>query len=93
MLFNTFLNDTAGCRIVLFGFSEGSINLNSSHDSIWDSFDSWNVHDSIVGHTYERDSLSSNMFIYFWDAFLIPGIMQDRLQQFIHTIQTMSHTD
>ena len=37
-------------------------------------------------------TVSSNMFIYFWDAFLIPGLMQDELQQFIHTNQNMSHT-
>jgi len=30
---NTFLNDTAGRPMELFGFSDGSINLTSSHNA------------------------------------------------------------
>ena len=58
--------------MVVFGFSDGSINLISSHNSSG-ILDSWKILDSIIGHTYEQDSLK--LYVYLFLGWLLSAFM------------------
>jgi len=66
---NTFLNDTAGRPIVLFGFSDRSIKLISFHNEsgilLIDG-----TYLTLSEATLMSRTASSYMSIYFWDGFL-----------------------